>query len=132
MLGWNDLATVLVSPVEAYYRHRDEILTMLDERFWPREWLEAQIASGGIGLLANDGAVIGFEVRTYPGGATELHGMFAAGDLPAILELIEQICARAAAQGLTIAAIESRSGWEKALKTRGFVRDKVRIVKELG
>lgn len=118
--------------VDAYLRHRDEILTMLDERFWPREWVEAQIAAGQIGLLANDEALIGYEVRTYPGGATELHGMFAAGDLESIGALVDAICEEAARQGITIAAIESRGGWERAFRAKGFIRDKVRIVKELG
>ncbi len=70
---------------EALVRHRAEIASILDERFYPLWWVEAEIAAGRIAIMANDTAIIGFEAKRYPGGATEVHGMFAAGELEGIL-----------------------------------------------
>ena len=112
-------------------RFRSEVAGLLDERFYPLAWVEAEIAEGRIATLVNDTAIIGFEAKRYPGGASELHGLFAAGDLDGVLALIDEVCSLARELGVTVAAIESRAGWERVLKGRGFVRDKVRIVKEL-
>lgn len=114
----------------AYTRHRAEIASILDERFWPLWWVESQISEGKIDLLSNDTAIIGIEVRNYPGGARELHGLFAAGEKAGIKELVEQALAIGEAAGLTCAAIESRHGWEREFRDLGFVRNKVRIVRE--
>lgn len=116
---------------EGYLRHRAEIIDMLDERFFPYWWVEQQISNGSIAVLENDEAVIGVERRTYPGGAVELHGMFAAGDMEAIGELVDDACTAAKAAGCDVAAIESRPGWAKLFKAKGFETDRVRIVKEL-
>jgi len=111
---------------------RQQVRGLLDERFYPFEWVEAEIAEGRIATLMNETAIIGFEAKRYPGGATELHGLFAAGDLDGILDLIDQVCSLGTELGVTVAAIESRMGWQKVLKTRGFAPDRLRIVKELG
>lgn len=121
----SDLSAALV-------RHRAEIASILDERFYPFEWVMQEIEAGRIAVMSNDTAIIGFEAKRYPGGATELHGMFAAGELPGILDLIDEVCSLGAELGVTIAAIESRQGWAKVLKARGFQPDRLRIVKELG
>lgn len=116
---------------EAFNRHRDEIASILDERFYPLAWVQAEIEAGRIGLMHNATAIIGYERRHYPGGAVELHGMFAAGRMAGILELIDIAVDAAWHAGCTVAAIDSRAGWAKILKTRGFVTDRVRITKEL-
>lgn len=119
-----------MSPHNAYLRHRAEIAQILDERFYPLWWVEGRISAGEIDLLHNDTAIIGIEVRNYPGGARELHGLFAAGDKAGVKELVKQALALAEAAGLTCAAIESRGGWEREFRDFGFVKDRVRIVKE--
>ncbi len=116
---------------EAYLRHRAEIAKMLDERFWPLWWVESQISEGNIDLLWNDTAIIGFEVRKYPGGARELHGMFAAGQVDGIDELVDAACEVARGIG-AFAAIDSRPGWARRYKNKGFRVDRVRIVKDMG
>ena len=116
---------------KALVRHRAEIASLLDERFYPLWWVEAEIAAGRIAIMANDTAIIGFEAKRYPGGATEVHGMFAAGELEGILPLIDEVCGLARDLGVTVAAIDSRGGWARVLKDRGFKQDRVRIVKEL-
>jgi hypothetical protein len=113
-------------------RFRGEIAGILDQRFYPLAWVEQQIAAGQIGIVENETACIGVETRIYPGGASELHGMFAAGELDGILQLIDAACDQAARLGFTVAAIESRSAWGRILKSRGFETDRVRIVRELG
>jgi hypothetical protein len=117
--------------VTPFDRHRDEIASILDERFYPLAWVEQEIAAGRIALMHNDTAIIGIERRHYPGGAVELHGMFAAGALAGILELIDLAIEAGRQAGCTVAAIDSRGGWSKVLKSRGFAVDRVRIVKEL-
>lgn len=112
-------------------RFREEVASLLDERFYPLAWVEAEIAEGRIAIMANETAIIGFEAKRYPGGATEVHGLFAAGDLGGILPLIDDVCSLSKELGVTVAAIESRSAWQRVLKSRGFVPDRVRIVKEL-
>lgn len=112
-------------------RFRAEIEAMLDPRRWPIEWLEARIADGSIALMENDTAIIGIERRHYPGGLVELHGMFAAGDMAGIMELIDLAIAAARQAGCDCAAISSRPGWAKVLKTRGFHASQTMIVKEL-
>ncbi|MGL5735960.1 MAG: hypothetical protein ACRCYS_13920 [Beijerinckiaceae bacterium] len=108
-----------------------EIEAILDPRKWPIEWVETRIADGSIALFENDGAVIGVERRHYPGGLVELHGMFAAGALESILELIDLACEAGREAGCDVAAISSRPGWGKVLASRGFETEQVRIVKEL-
>lgn len=112
-------------------RFRAEIEAMLDPRKWPIEWLEARIADGSVTLVENATAVIGIERRHYPGGLVELHVMFAAGDLPSVLELGDLVASGARAAGCDIVAVSSRPGWAKALKTRGFHTTQTTIVREL-
>ena len=115
----------------AYLRHRAEIIGILDERKWPHWWLESEISEGRIALLSNDTAIIGVERKVYPGGYEELHGMFAAGDMDGILELIDQAVAAAELQGLDGATIASKPAWARILKSRGFVPDQLTITKPL-
>ena len=115
-----------------YLRHRQEVASILDPRKWPLEWLEGEISEGRIAILENDTAIIGVEKKVYPGGYVELHGMFAAGELNGILELIDAAVQVAEAQGMDGATISSREGWARILKSRGFVPQQLTITKEFG
>lgn len=117
--------------MDAYQRHRQEIIGLLDQRFYPIEWLDRQVWVGRIRLMSNDTAIIGFEVKDYPGGARELNGLFAAGDLEGILDLIDRAEAFAMSLHCDVATIESRSGWARILKSRGYAPHQLRIRKEL-
>lgn len=117
---------------EAYCRHHHEVVGLLDQRFYPIEWVDQRVWMGAIRLLSNDHAVAGFEIKQYPGGARELHGMFACGDLEHILPLVDEAEALARELKCHVFAIESRPGWSKLLKSRGFTPHQLRIVKELG
>lgn len=114
-----------------YAQHRAEIASILDERRWPLAWVEQQIIEGRIALLENDTAIIGVERREYPGGLVELHGMFAAGDMAGVLELIDQACAAGKLAGCDVASIDSKPAWQRILKDRGFRPVKTLIEKDL-
>lgn len=114
-----------------YLRHRAQIIGMLDDRRWPYWWVENEISEGRITLLESETAVIGVEKKSYPGGLVELHGMFAAGELDGILELIDHAVEAARLQGCDAAAISSRPAWVRLLKSRGFEPHQQTIVKDL-
>ena len=115
--------------MDAYTRHREAIRSMLDERLYPIEWLDRQVLSGAIRTMSNETSIIGFEVRTYPGGARELHGMFAAGDMAGVKQLVTEAEQFGREQGCDIATIESREGWAKVFP--GYRPHQLRIVKDL-
>lgn len=110
---------------------REQIHEAIDHRLYTMEWLESEVASGRIALLENDKAIIGVERRIYPTGVQELHGLFAAGALEGILELIDLACAAGREAGCTMATISSRPGWARVLKERGFALRQQEISKEL-
>jgi hypothetical protein len=115
----------------AYIEHRAEIAGMLNERRYPLWWVEAQISEGRIALLSNDTAIIGVERREYPGGLVELHGMFAAGDMAGVLELIDEACEAGKLAGCDVASIDSKPAWQRILKDKGFRPVKTLIEKDL-
>lgn len=116
---------------EAYQRHRDEIAEMLDPRCYSVAWLDMEILQGRALAIGNDRAVIVVTVKHYPAGATELHGLVAAGELEGILELIDEAVKSATQEGMTFAAISSRPGWVKVLKGRGFHVHQIEVRREL-
>lgn len=81
--------------------------------------------------FGNDRAVIVIEVKIYPVGATEVHGLVAAGDLDAILSLIDEAEEWGRAHGVTFAGISSRPGWARTLEGRGYRVWQTHIRKEL-
>lgn len=114
---------------DAYAAHRDAIAGMLDERKYPLAWVDREVAEGRIAVVGDEVACVGVTRREYPGGAVELHVMFAAGELEACLCIWDKI--EAAAVGFDLAAVESRDGWVRALASRGFAKEQVRLVKGL-
>ncbi len=117
--------------LQAFARHEDEIAGMVDERFYPMEWVRRSVVTGVIQTLYNERAIVGFEFRSYPGGAKELHGMFAAGPLEDVLLLIDETERLAREMGMDVFTIASRAGWTRILKGRGFEPFQTVIVKEL-
>lgn len=103
-----------------YQRHRDAIAALLDPRCYTIEWLDGQIERGDMIVFGNDTAAIVVAVKQYPAGATELHGMVAAGELASILVLIGQAERWAKDRNITFACIASRAGWSKVLMQHGY------------
>lgn len=114
-----------------YYRHRNEIADLLDPRCHSIDWLDGELAADNALAFGNETAVIVVTVKQYPAGATELHGLVAAGDLGGILALIEQAEQWGQNAGLTFACIASRPGWARVLKPRGYSVNQVELRKDL-
>lgn len=113
---------------EPYERFRDEFAALDPDRY-PADYIDRQVWTGAWRCWGDDSAAILAEIRTYPSGLREVHGIAAAGDLRAIVGLIPLAEAWGASAGCKIASIESREGWGKLLP--GYRVEQVRIVKEL-
>lgn len=105
---------------DEYQRRRDTIAALLDPRCYTIEWLDVQIVNGDALVFASSEAVIVVAVKQYPAGATELHGLVAAGRLEAVLPLIDEAVEWARLARVTFACVASRPGWSRVLKDRGF------------
>lgn len=114
-----------------YWLFRDQLEQLLDPRCYTIEWLDRQIMTGAASVIANDKAIIVFQVKEYPAGAREVHGLCAAGDLAVILELIEQAEDWGRAMGCEFASIASREGWSRVLSDKGYRVHQVELRKEL-
>lgn len=114
-----------------YHQHRSEIEGLLDPRCYTISWLEYRLLDGSALAFGNDRAVIVTEVRNYPAGAREIHGLVAAGDLGAIVGLIADAEEWARAQGIEFASIASREGWARVLHDRGYRPHQIELRMEL-
>lgn len=125
-------AVIFPPPCWAEYKaHRDEIASLLDPRCHTIDWLDTQLLSGDVLAFGNATSVIIITVKAYPAGATELHGLAAAGELDGILALIEEAEKWGARAGITFAVISSRPGWSKVLKSKGYAVHQVEVRKDL-
>lgn len=111
--------------------HRPEVGKAIDERCYSLDWLDVQILNDQARIFGADKAVIVITVKQYPAGATELHGLVAAGELDSILPLIDEATAWAKDSGITFACIASRPAWKRVLETRGFQLYQMELRKEL-
>ncbi len=104
----------------------------MDERYHTLDWLDAQVLEGKVQFWATEDAAIIAEVRDYPTGARDVHGLIAAGDLQSIIEeLIPRAEAWGKANGCVVAQIESREGWARALSPSGYRTHQIVVRKEL-
>ena len=101
--------------MDPYLRHRSALASVLDPQLYTIEWLDVETWSGRLKQWGNDDAIILVEVKRYPTGAREIHGMIAAGDLGAIKALIVEAEDWARTQGIEFASISSREGWGRVL-----------------
>ena len=114
---------------DAYTPFRSEFTALCPEKY-PPEYLDAMVASGQWVCWSDGKAAILAEVKVYPSGLREVHGLGAVGDLEAIQGLIPLAEAWGRANGCAIASIESRPAWAKLLTD--YEVEQVRIVKGLG
>lgn len=114
-----------------YQRHRREIAAMLDPRCYTIEWLDNELLNQRALSFGNEAAVIVVTWKLYPAGASELHGLVAAGELDAILPLVTEAEEWARAHGFTFACIASRKGWSRVLKVSGYHEHQIELRKEL-
>jgi len=120
-----------VREFEAYLKFRGEIEQIVDPALYPMEWVDAQIWSGHFRVFFTDNAIIAVELKPYPSGALELHGMFAAGELGEIVGLIGEAEEWGRSLGCAFATISSRPGWAKVLGKLEYEMNQVTIRKVL-
>ena len=115
-----------------YLRWRPAFAAAMDLRLYRPEWLDARLAAGRAQYWNSENAAAVTEVRHYPTGAYDVHGLVAAGDVREVRDIIIPQLER---WGRTIGAvgivIESRAGWARALKPIGFAPHQLVIRKEL-
>lgn len=99
-----------------YVEWRDAFADVIDERYYTLEWLDMRLLNGDVRFWGSANAAIIAELRDYPTGARDVHGLIAAGDLREIVQdLIPQAEAWGKSQGCIGAIVESRPGWVKML-----------------
>lgn len=117
---------------ERYFEHRESIAKVLDPRTHTIDWLDRQIWTGAAILWAADDGVIVAEVRTYPTGVQELHGLIADGNVETIQgKLIPQAEQWARDRGFMFTSIASRPAWARLLEKEGYAVHQVYIRKDL-
>jgi hypothetical protein len=115
-----------------YVIFRPLFAEVIDERYYPLEWLDSRVLDGSTQFRRSDNAAVIFEQREYPGGVSDVHGLVAAGDLAEIVtELIPLAERWGRNRGCLAAVIESRPGWAKALSAFGYETHQLAIRKEL-
>lgn len=113
---------------DAYAPFREEFTALCPEKY-PPAYIDAQVLSCAWQCWSDGKAAILAEIRTYPSGLKEVHGLAAAGDLESILGLIPLAEAYGRHVGCTLASIESRDGWGRLLPD--YAAEQTRIVKGL-
>lgn len=115
-----------------YQTFREQFREAMDERYWPIEWLDERLLAGRAQFMRTENAAIVVEIRAYPGGAVDVHGLIAAGVKDEIInELIPAAEEWGRQRGCTAGVIESRPGWSKAMKSHGYEVSQIAIRKEL-
>jgi hypothetical protein len=116
-----------------YPHFRPLFAAAIDPRFYTIDHLDHLVLSKRAQCWFGEEAAIVTEVRTYPSGATAVHGLVAAGRLEEIVDvLIPMAEAWGRAIGCTLAVIESRGGWARQLKDHGYAPFQTAVAKELG
>lgn len=116
----------------AYHKWRPEFESVMDSRMYTIGWLDGQVWSGRAWFWGNDKAGIVAELRHYPTGNFDIHGLVAAGDVGVIRDLlIPQAEAWAKSIGAIGAVIESREGWGKVMRGSGYAPFQMSIRKDL-
>ncbi|GAA0729992.1 hypothetical protein [Sphingomonas japonica] len=120
-----------MTPGDSYLKHRQAFAELLDPRFYSIEWLDSEVWSGAIRTFGNERGCILTRLKQYPTGALEIHGEAAAGDMAAILELIEQAEEWGRQMGCGTATIASRPGWARVLSEKGWALHQTELRKGL-
>ncbi len=129
----NSLGFRIDSDWERYQAFRDEFASALDPERYTIAWLDAMVWSGEYLVWSTPNACILCELKRYPTGAVDIHGMLAAGELSEIVEtLIPQALAYGRQIGCIGGLIDSREGWAKVLKEKGWQVHQTRLQIALG
>ena len=116
----------------SYARFRDQLAQANRPDFYPIHWLDRQVEIGMSVPICGDASAMVVGTRVYPGGARVGLIRAAAGDME---ELIHVLGPRAEewgrAHGCTMALIEGRHGWSRALKQHGWKAHQVALLKDI-
>lgn len=114
-----------------YLRWRPAFAMAIDARMYAPEWLDARILAGSAQFWCSDDAAAVTEIRYYPTGAYDVHGLVAAGDAGAVRDrIIPAIEAWGRSIGALGIVIESRPGWARLLRSAGFEPHQMAVRKE--
>lgn len=114
-----------------YLDFRDGFAAAMDPDFHRIEELDAKVANGTALMWNTDHSAIAGEVQRFP-NALVLHCLCATGDMDEIInELAPQAEEWARRAGCSHVTVESREGWARVLKQRGYGAHTVTLVKEL-
>jgi hypothetical protein len=112
-------------------RWRAEFEQAIDGSLYGIDYLDRLIRNGLAQCWFGDNACIVTQIKDYP-KARVIHGLVAAGDLQEIVEtLIPRAEAWGKMAGCSMAIIESREGWARALKQHGWEPHQVALRKGL-
>jgi hypothetical protein len=114
-----------------YEAWRTRFLEAVDTALYPPDWLDWLVGTGQARFWGNENAAIIAHIKTYPSGLMEVHGLLAAGEAGAIVELIPLAEAWGAENGCKRASIASRPGWVRVMESFGYAVHQVEIVKGL-
>jgi hypothetical protein len=116
----------------SYLAFREQFAQALDPRFFTIAYLDSLVASGEVEVFCTKRSAIVIEIKGYPTGAKVVSGVVAAGDMNEIREkLIPQAEAFGKSLGCEYGMIDSKKGWERAMKPHGYKHFSTAIVKEL-
>jgi hypothetical protein len=117
---------------QAYLYWRDAFAELLDPETHTIAWLDNEVASGALQIVASQRSAALVSVKTYPTGLRELHGMCAAGDLDDLLTVVIPACEEwGRAVDCQRSVIESRAGWARVLERHGYREHQRHIRKAL-
>lgn len=121
-----------MNPLAAYHKWRPEFEKVMDPRMYTIGWLDGQVWSGRAQFWGDNRAGIVAELRFYPTGAFDVHGLVAAGDVQTIKNILIPAAEHwAKSLGAIGAVIESRPAWARLLKQSGYEPHQVSVRKDL-
>jgi len=121
-----------VHPIGAQWlKWRDRFAEAMDGSYQTIESLEKLVLQGRVQFWPGRNAAIITEVQTYPGGERAIQGLWAAGDVAEVMELIPGAEAYGRLHGCTSVLIEGRAGWARPLKALGYAPWSVTLRKAL-
>jgi len=116
----------------SYLDWRPAFAEVIDAKYYTLEWLDRQLLDGEAFFICTPNAAIIYELKTYPTGAQDIHGLIAAGELSDIRDVLIPVAEdRGRSLNCVGALISSREGWAKALRSSGYEPYQVTIRKSL-
>ena len=116
----------------SYARFREQLAEANRDDFYPIHWLDRQVEIGMAVPIIVDASAMVIGSRIYPGGARVGVIKAAAGDMDELIhELGPQAEEWGRAHGCTIAMIEGREGWSRALKQHGWRHHQTTLLRDL-